>query len=400
VEHLSSEELEQEVRAAGMVAHPSVLKVLGLAVSSPDASSRGPSDLYVVSEFIVGAALQQVVDTARHQRRALEAGVRLKIVHDVLVAAHEARRILHRSSQWDVRRTIFPDTVWIADFGAVLLTEVGVSQLLHGSPHSTASSSHVGVVEDADVSAAGALLRLLFSDPDAGLAIPATYRSAIAPILARSEAATGERYADVLEMAGTISELPAAMLASDGEVAEAIGQLMREDLQRQRARLAIIQRGEGSRASLDGLPTFDATERPTENRSAMVPVAEAVERPSREVTRIMPDLRAAVAGSRTPGTGAPDHSNDATDMTRMFVPVFGASGPQATQPATDSQMFPAAPTHEGGASDATMPSATGDADTQLQAEFSDAGASAKVKRIALILVVALLLGLLLFFGVL
>src|SRR5690606_13130762 len=153
VKHLAADELESEVHAASMVTHPSLMKVLGLAAPSDTTNDRGASDLYVISEFMVGASLLQIAAAAKLPGCSLAGSVRLRIVHDALLAAFEARRILRQASRWLVRRTIFADTIWVTDFGAVLLSEVGVSQRLHRSERDTASGVALGSAADADVAA-------------------------------------------------------------------------------------------------------------------------------------------------------------------------------------------------------------------------------------------------------
>ncbi|HEU5075322.1 MAG TPA: hypothetical protein VFU02_14125, partial [Polyangiaceae bacterium] len=149
--HLTLESLAADVRAASLVAHPSVLKLLGF--------SRQPhgANLYLVSEFMVGASLLQIVEAARRRGRPLPGSVNLKVVHDALAAAFEVRRLLREISDWRVGRTLFNDTIWVADFGETLLSEVGVSQRLQ-LPDDAEGVENV----DGDVFAAGAALRFLF----------------------------------------------------------------------------------------------------------------------------------------------------------------------------------------------------------------------------------------------
>src|SRR5690606_24192722 len=94
-------------------------------------------------------------------------------------------------------------------------------------------------------------------------------------------------------------------------------------------------------------------EQPTQRPPVVFPEGDGAERPSGDVTRIMPEVpRPPPASPRPPGTTSPDFRGDENDMTRIFVPVFGASGPEATRSVAEPEAPPHAP-----ATDASAPRA-------------------------------------------
>lgn len=332
ISHVAAEALATDVRAASRVAHPRVLKLLGLSRQS------GGANLFLVSEFIVGASLLQIVEAVRQRARPLPGCVSLKLVHDALFAAVEARRMLREASHWRVRRTIFHDTLWVADFGTTLLSEVGVSQRLHGFDDEGAG--HGDPVPDADVRAAGVLLRAMFSDEAGQLALPAAHRDAVISLLARSEAATTEGFGDPYEMAQAISALPLDLVAHESEVGRHVDELMHPVLELQRARLGLVTEVGCFDSARDSATQVFSTselvqrsERPTQRPPDIAPVgAGRAATQSQEMTSDTLDRGAA---TRAPGVNASDFGSYAGEVTQIFVPVFGAHGPEQTHPASE-----------------------------------------------------------------
>lgn len=338
VSPLTAEALARDVHAASLVAHPSVLKLLGLSQQS------GSTNLYMVSEFIVGASLLQIVAAARHCGRPLPGGVCLKLVHDALLAAFEARRILSENSQWRIRRTIFHDTVWVTDFGATLLSEVGISERLHGPDHAIADHAHPDL--DGDVLAAGAALRCMASDEAGQLALSAAHRKAVSSLLARSEAMTAERFEEPREMALAIAALPQDLVAHESEVGRHVDELMRPALALQRARLGLVTEAGQVDTADDGATRVFSTselvkrsERPTQRPPDIAPVSN----PGRAVIqspKITSETLDRAAAASVAGANASDFGSYAGEMTQIFVPVFGTHGPEQAHPASQRSQAP------------------------------------------------------------
>ncbi len=345
-EAVSPTELEADVSQSGRLVHPSVLKVLGLAPLQDAGGSAAADQFYVVSEFMLGASVWQIVAAQRIDRLSSE--VCLKIVHDALLAAFDARRALSQTSGGRVHRTLFLDTIWVAEFGAVLLHEVGVSELLH---RSTGGQPWQAVAEprgDADVASAGSVLRLLLADQAGSLRVPTVDQGPLASVLARTEAAHPERFADTREMAHALAELTGSPLATEAEVGAALRDVMRDELARQRALLGLQPldevpgNAEGATQVFSPSELFNSSERPTGRPPlALVPPGgnSPVHPPNFPVTESTGNAGVpAPAGSRVPGSTAPDFSGDANDATRIFVPVFGERGPADARPASASDV--------------------------------------------------------------
>lgn len=340
--HQSADELAFEVQAASLVKHPNVLKVLGLAVQEQRYGS-----LFLVSEFLVGASVMQVAEVARLRGRPLDASVCVRIVHDALVAAADARQILRETSQWFVRRTLFPDTIWVAEFGGTLLSEAGVSQLLEQSYDETpGSSSSPDIPGDADVVAARKIAQLLLSDREGKWTLPANH-AGLAAILGAS--AEVDSFRDPREMAHALAALPDGFMAPEEEVGSAVQSLMWSELVRQRNQLGLRSDSKPVAAGDDATQVFspgdmvERTERPTLRPPGPDGTRDhGSDRPSRDVTRVMDASQAPKRGTdRTPGANAPDFTGSAGETTQMFVPVFGIRGPEGTRPAglTESKDF-------------------------------------------------------------
>jgi hypothetical protein len=232
---LPDDQLIAEIGAVSMLAHPSLLKVLGLA--------RSRKTQHIASEFIAGASLLQV-EQARSRESPLELSVCLKIVYDALVAASIAKRVFEDAGRVPARRMIFSDTVWIAEFGQTLLTEAGISHRLHGREGAGLGSSDSESGVDPDVLAAGTELRRLVLDQTGNLTLPAAHQNAVMSMLERSEGPAANRFSSVEEMVRALEALPAGSIATEDEVGDVIRNLMRLELQRQHSHVNIRPPGE------------------------------------------------------------------------------------------------------------------------------------------------------------
>ncbi len=337
----SANELAQEVAAARLVAHPSIIKVLGLATLD--------GVIHVASEYIMGASLLQVSTATKAQQDVMEAKVGLKIIHDALRASASARQLLKQTSNWWVPRTIFSDTVWVAEYGETLLTEVGVSRLLHGPERRSGPPADSSKQEaDADVAAAGAELRRLLTNQRGELMVPRPFENLVASIIARAEN-PGEpnRFQDSEEMAHALEELPPGCIATEGEVGFAIRSLMGPVLQRQRTKLGVCEAETADRVSEDATRVFNASQlvRETERITARPPAMPAPERKGQTTAGEPPFVvdekyDATQMMFVEPGGLGADRDDE---MTQIFMPVFEGEGPKREARTGTSPRIGAAP---------------------------------------------------------
>ncbi len=219
VEDSQTTDIRTHIDLARCVAHPSLLKVVG-RVETPDR-------IYVASEYISGVSLMELVDFAMKRGQRIEIAVSVRIVRDALRAASQAKRLLEENTGLVVTRSIFPDTVWIAEFGETMLTEAGVAPTLNAS-HMAMRDPGSEEEIDNDVAAAGAeLLKLLTNQPleEAEMTLPLAGN--LAAIVARAvNPVASNRFRTSAEMADALSAVPADMLADEAAVGNAVRTLM------------------------------------------------------------------------------------------------------------------------------------------------------------------------------
>jgi hypothetical protein len=244
------------VERASRVAHPRVVKVLGL-VEADNAS-------YVASEYVAGVSLGEL------HRRAMELGtpvnprVALRIVRDALLAVTAARQAFDEQQLGPPPRLLFSDTAWVAEFGDTLLMEVGVAGALAARTLGADSvASFLGSTSESsdgdassEVFAAGVLLWQLFANrtllegPESGVrarvvdaeiprldAVPQQRKlpGAVTGLVDRAlKPDRRERFAGPERMALAMGSLPVEWIATDGEVQDEISRLMPEVLDERR----------------------------------------------------------------------------------------------------------------------------------------------------------------------
>ena len=210
------------VDTARCVAHPSLMKVLGVV--------EGEDMSYIASEYVCGVSLLELRNAATSSGRRIDTPVGVRIVRDALLAAARARMMFSETVGITLKRAIFPDTVWIAQFGETLLTEAGLGAALNvpGNPWEVANppSEFEDEIHD-DVGAAGAeLLQLLTNQPleDSEMTVPLAGN--LASIVARAvNPAAPNRFANANEMAKALSALPRHLIADDEDVAHQVKKL-------------------------------------------------------------------------------------------------------------------------------------------------------------------------------
>lgn len=353
----SAEDLADEVAGSGLIAHPSLVKVLGLA--------RVNRVLCIASEYIAGASLLQIANAARENKTPIEAKVCLKIVHDALIAAAAAKRRLHETCGWSVPRAIFSDTIWIAEYGETMLTEVGVSYRLHGPQRRSGPPAPSSPFKDGDVAAAGAELRRLLTDQRGRISVPTPFQEIVRSIVLRAEApSTPKRFRDSEEMAAALAALPPGCMATEGEVGYTMRSLLGSTLERQHAKLGMLELAESQRVSDDATRVFNPQELANQSEKVTArPPAMSSPRDEEEPTRLWKvagtdstydstrmmfveaDANEQRAKRTTPepaldGLSEQDLAaslqpppiprvdiGDGDELTQMFIPIFAGDGP-------------------------------------------------------------------------
>lgn len=235
--------LGRRLRKASEIAHSNLVKLLGTV----EVAGR----VQIASEYIAGVSLFELRAAAAEKRERLEPAVATRIVSGALEAAKSAHSLC-QTKGFELTRSIFSDTVWVAEFGETMLTDVGLADLLGaGNGASAVPTQLVGTGTGShDVYAAGSeLYELLTGKPFHG-GIPsfdATTPRAISDVVARALAFDPQRrFTSVAEMAAAFAALPRDFVAHEDEVTGSVERLMRSTLKLRRAKLAMLERALGS----------------------------------------------------------------------------------------------------------------------------------------------------------
>ncbi|MET0275376.1 MAG: hypothetical protein ABW211_00860 [Acidimicrobiia bacterium] len=274
--------LESAVRRAASIAHPRLVKVLGLAWID-----EVP---YLASEYVDGLSVGELTRALATTETSVMQSVALRIGLDILQAVGDARAELRQRSVPALPRCLYPDTAWVATFGETLLSDVGVAgELANHAAHSardrawSAPSESDASSAEADVFATGALLFELLSGRDLASvrvdpshAIPALdelplrgppIAKQLVELVARALALDpSDRFRDTEQMARAIIELPSHWLGSEAQVSAAIEPLAH--------RAADLKASEPSLELSSGDHMVDPWEIPTRSLRLRVPSPE------------------------------------------------------------------------------------------------------------------------------
>jgi hypothetical protein len=197
--------LAADVDMARSIAHPKLLKLLGVL--------RSEGDAYLASEYVPGVALTELRDAVRKTGVPIRASVAARIVRDALDASLVASRLLRDAAGIDAINAFHPDAIWIAEFGETLLSLVAPEQTSGGSiaPSGAGTDSAVGLIMQL---ATGLSPTQVLSD---GLAahFPAALAEALSSALSRAARSREAGEAALLE---SLNALPAPLLASEEQV--------------------------------------------------------------------------------------------------------------------------------------------------------------------------------------
>lgn len=214
--------LESALTRASSIAHPRLLKTLGL--------TRIDSVTYLVSEYVEGLPLSEITRPMQAAAVSVMPEVALRITLDALLAVAAAREEFARFGMRVLPRCLFADTAWVASFGETLLSDAGIAcELLNVRPNPSAE-------QPGDVFVAGSLLwELLSGEPLASstdlerapsiIGLQALHPSP-EPLVHLIERAVSSdparRFTSVEAMAEAIQELPVNWIATDAEVRAAV----------------------------------------------------------------------------------------------------------------------------------------------------------------------------------
>ena len=223
------------------LAHPRFAKLLG-AIRTEDCH-------YVASEYIPGMSLFELTLAIRKSNTSISTAVAVQLICDTLKCAVSAQKSLRSTASVDYVRCIFPDTVWIAEFGDVLLTEVGVA------PHlvrAVEESSEIAAAKDLMAAAVElfhlASGRIITAETTQKLGeyLPAP----LAEVLERAMGVKGKAPFEALDQfIAALSALPAEFSATDAQVCAEIARVAGPAMELRRRKLALFERGAASSQS-------------------------------------------------------------------------------------------------------------------------------------------------------
>ena len=226
----ASSELRAAAERAQGIAHPKLAKALGVL--------RASGLWYIASEYIPGITLFELLRANLHRDQALSAAFAVRVVRDALQAADAATRLLGAANGVEPVRCLYPENIWVAEFGETFVSEVLVSESLakdRGEP--------LGALED-DVASAGSLLLSLISgvNDESSLDDP-EMPPAVAEIAARAFGLRGtRRFTSVAEFAEALSNLDPELIASEAEVSSELASLVGPALDIRRQKLQMSER--------------------------------------------------------------------------------------------------------------------------------------------------------------
>lgn len=222
IEEGSLPRLEAALTRASSIAHPRLLKTLGVA--------RIDGQPYLVSEYVEGLPLSELARPMYAAAASVVPEVALRITLDALLAVSAARDELSRFGMKSLPRCLYADTAWVASFGETLLSDAGIAcELLNQRPPTSSD-------QQSDVFAAGSLLWELLSgkrlsnmtDLEQIPSVDAIKMLLPSPrplmdVVARAVSLdAAKRFKSVEAMADAIQELPVHWIATDAEVRAAV----------------------------------------------------------------------------------------------------------------------------------------------------------------------------------
>ncbi len=240
----ASAELAAAADLARSVAHPNLIKLLGLVQES--------NSTYVASEYLSGVTLFELGRAASNRQMPVQPNVAVRIVLDALTAARAAQELLQVTLHAQPVRCIFPECIWIAEFGETFLAELLVAPLLGRA--SAAGEPEAAVTADVR-SAALELTRLVCAglSADAPLetdlsGLPEELQDVLARALGHGSFVGYQSFDDFIDALASLDE---SLYATEAEVANELRRLMGTVLGVRQQKLDMLERGSGLEGGQD-----------------------------------------------------------------------------------------------------------------------------------------------------
>lgn len=302
--------LDAAVDVARSLAHPRIVKVLGIV--------QGESQSYVASEYVPGAALSELSAAVRHENAPLDPAVAVHVISEALQGVALSQRMLKENAGVSYTRSFHADTVWLAEYGDVLVTEVGLAPFLSEAfpARTEAEAASVDVLTGAVELFQLLTGRIMTEEMVASLVdhVPLP----VAKVLSRALSAP-ESFGGPEGLANALAELPPAFRADAELVSDELVRVLRPALERRRRTLSALQqaasRGDDEestqffrQADLFESTRCDTARPPPDASSESVPPTLREQGGLDEPTRIFrpdPPARSAPPLSESPGRRSP-----------------------------------------------------------------------------------------------
>jgi hypothetical protein len=218
---------------ARSLAHPRLLKLLGVV--------RSANGQHLASEYVPGTTLLELEASVRAAHFPLRPAVAVRIVKEALRAAEATQELLRDTAGHAYARCLFADTVWIAEFGDVMLTDVVVAALLGKHPESDPS-----VAATKDLFAIAIQLFQLVTgkviSPGLSGKLAAYVPLPLAEVLERALGfGDSTPYATLGELRQALEELPDEFHVDEREVCEELKRRIGAQLTQRRNKLGLLQ---------------------------------------------------------------------------------------------------------------------------------------------------------------
>ena len=248
-----SPDLASATDLARSVAHPRLAKVLGNIV--------GRGAWYVASEYIPGVTLFELGEAIEKQSDPLDPAVAARVVLDTLTAAAEAQQLLATTANLNDVRCVFADSIWIAIYGEVFVSEVLIAPLLaEATEHVDSAPSAL-----ADLRSAGRELSRLLGDQDAS--------PELREILQRMEGGE-EGYETLTQAIAGLRALGPQFIASEQRVSEELQRVLGVVLERRNQKIKLLERGATEATEDDQTRYFRVAAPPQRRNTTRPPEAE------------------------------------------------------------------------------------------------------------------------------
>lgn len=255
------------VDLARSLAHPQLLKSLGVV--------HGAASPYLASEYMPGVSLLELEASVRKSRFPLRPGVAVRIIKDALRAAATTQRLLSDTAALRYTRCLFADTIWIAEFGDVLLTDVSVAPLLGKAPETDpakaaakdllAAAIHLFQLASGEALSAAAAGKL-------GSYVPERLAETLARALGVDHDAP---FASIAEFVEALEQLPNELQANERDAIDEIQRRVGASLTQRRNKLGLLELGAAKQDSEEVTRVFQSFLPPQGTPDTLRPQAPA-----------------------------------------------------------------------------------------------------------------------------